>query len=176
MRAPTAVLLVGVMAVGGCGGSGSSDGSAVDVGPVNSGVSAVGGQAMVDAQLAFARCMRKQGIDFPDPGSRGMGFDPRSQGISEERLKEAEEGCRPEAKAIADAAPPRDAERLEDDRDATLRLARCMRDQGQDVPDPVSGEGGTSISVPPDAKTNPQFEQAFEKCEQFLRDGGPQDR
>lgn len=177
MRALTAALLTAAVAFGGCGGSSdSSEDPVQDGGSANGGVSAVGGQAMVNAQLTFARCMRKQGIDFPDPGAKGFQFDPSSQGISDERLKQAEQNCKTEARAIAEAAPKPDVQKLEEDRDAMLRFARCMREQDQDVPDPSLSQGGTSVSVPPDAKTNPEFQRASKKCEGLMRTGGPEER
>ena len=130
---------------------------------------------MIDAQLAFARCMRKQGLDFPDPGAdAAREFDPASQGVKETRLEQAEANCRKELEAVRDAAPRRSPDDLASDRERTLSFARCMREHGQDVPDPAVGDesGGTSVSVPADAKTNPQFLEAQKKCESALRGTG----
>ena len=56
-----------------------------------------------EAMLAFAECMREQGIDMPDPGAGGLigrvggddDIDPRS-----EAFQEAEEACREHLEAI----------------------------------------------------------------------------
>ncbi|HEX8742025.1 MAG TPA: hypothetical protein VF712_02720 [Thermoleophilaceae bacterium] len=158
------------LALAGCSGGESRETAA----PASDqgGLSASGGQALVDAHLAFARCMREQGIDFPDP-KPGGGFEVGPETASPERLKEAEEACAEERKAIAEAAPPPSEEELAEDRDATLRFARCMRGEGQDVPDPRPGEGGTSVSVPPNAKSDPGFQRAQRRCEGLIRDAAP---
>jgi hypothetical protein len=158
-----------VLALGGCGGSeDATEGAAAGGG----GVAPVGGQAMLDAQVEFARCMRAHGVDFPDP-KPGRGFELDPGAVGESRLKEAESRCSRESRAIRDAAPERSPEQLEQDRDATLAFARCMRREGQDVPDPEAGGGGTSVEVPADAKTDPAFQRAQERCDRRLRDAAP---
>ena len=105
MRRVAATAVVLALGVPGCGsgesppgtGGGASNGG---------GVTAVGGQDMVDAQLALARCMRRQGIDFPDPrAGRGFEFDPGDTRIDARRMRAAERKCAPFARAVAEAAP-----------------------------------------------------------------------
>lgn len=134
------------------------------------GVAAVGGQPLADAHLAFARCMRRQGIDFPDPGP-GKGFE-LGRGQDETRVRAAERRCDRYRRAIADATPKPSARRLQQDRDATLRFARCMRRHGANVPDPRLTEGGTSVAVPSDAKTDADFQRASRACERTMRGAG----
>ena len=161
------------IAVAGCGGGGGEEavrGSARDSG----GVQARGGSALIEAQTRMARCMRRQGIDFPDPGSaRGFELDAGQDGVDGPRLRAAERRCARYARAVAEAAPRPSAQEQGRARDLTLRYARCMRRNGADVPDPrVGGEdGGTAVEVPADAKSDPRFRRAAERCEGLLRGG-----
>jgi hypothetical protein len=170
VRSAAAVGLAAVaLGLAACGGSGAPSAGG---GPGrDAGVAPRGGQAMVDAQLAFARCMREQGVEFPDPGSGGFEMEPKPG--SEPKLEAAERACAKERKAIADAVPPRSEEEMEADRDATLRFARCMRREGQEVADPGPRGGGTAVTVPPGSKSDPAFQRAQARCEGELRDAAP---
>jgi hypothetical protein len=174
-RAALITVLAALVGAGsGCAGAGSGGDTAkppTDAG----GVSAAGGQAMIDAQAALARCLRRHGVDVPDPGSGERAeFDPGAAGLSEADIRQAEAKCERERRAVAEAAPRvSDADRRRA-AELGLRYARCMREKGQDVPDPsLSDEsGGTAIELPGDAKRDPAFQAAAAKCEQILRDGG----
>ncbi len=160
-------------ALAGCGGGDESDDQPrTPAGGSSGGVTARGGQALIDAQAAMARCMRRQGIDFPDPGAgRGIEFDPAKQGIDRRRLRAAEGKCARHRRAIAEAAPRLSAGEQQQARDLTLRYARCMREHGASVPDPRAGGegGGTAVEVPAGAKSDPAFQRAARKCEGILR-------
>ena len=117
-------------------------------------------QAMAD----FAECMRKEGIDFPDPGQGGFRLkgDPDEIGAAEEACKELREKIEP---------PELSDEQEAEFKDAALAHARCMREEGIDFPDPeFSGDGGARINLgksgidPDDA----DFKAAQEKCEDEL--------
>ena len=59
-------------------------------------------------------------------------------------------------------------------RDAQVKFAECMRDQGIDFPDP-GADGGVRIQVGPDSGIDPQeFEAASKECEEFREDIRPQ--
>lgn len=100
-----------------------------------------------EAALAFAECMRGEGIDFPDPtvGADGSielvgGGGPQAlQG--QDGVDEAFEACQGE---LGDAAflPGGDgaADQAEIE-DTLLGFAECLRDQGLDVDDPQVGGG-----------------------------------
>ena len=171
-RSLTLATCLAAAALAGCGdGAGDDEGGRAPAGD-SDGVRARGGQALIDAQAAMARCMRKQGVDFPDPRpGRGFEFDPGKAGIDERRLRAAERSCARYQRAIAEAAPRLSAREQQRSRDLTLRYARCMRAQGADVHDPrASGEdGGMAVEVPADAKSDPSFQRAAKKCEAILR-------
>ena len=159
-------------ALGGCAGDGGGDEGAPTQAGGSDGVRARGGQALIDAQAAMARCIRAQGIDVPDPRpGGGFELDPGEGTIDERRMRAAERRCVRHRRAIAQAAPPLSAPQRARARDLTLRYARCMRANGADVPDPrASGEGGgMAVEVPAGAKSDPAFQRAAGKCERLLR-------
>ena len=170
-RGVTVLALMASVVLGACEGQASSDRREP---PAGRAISPAGGRAMADAQAAFARCMRAQGVDFPDPRPGGGGFelDPVSNPGLERRIEEAEAGCEAERRAIAAAAPRLSARDRRRELEIGLRYARCMREQGQQVPDPRASDesGGTAIAVPPDAKTDPDFQRASRRCEHILRE------
>jgi hypothetical protein len=173
--APAALVALAAAAAG-AGCTGDNGGGSPGAGrPASGSVSAAGGQALVDAQAEFARCLREHGVDMPGPSAqRGFEFDPRAAGVSEDAMRAAEAKCDRERRAIADAAPKlSDADRRAAV-DAGVRYARCMREHGQDVPDPSLADegGGTAIEVPADAKENPAFQRATRSCEDVLRENG----
>ena len=171
-RVWTVGVAVAGIALGGCASTSESERTARPAGS-SDGVSARGGQALIEAQTAFARCMRRHGANLPDP-QPGRGFELAAGAVEERRFQAAERQCARHRRAIADAAPKRSEADRERDRDAALGYARCMRARGQQVSDPAAGnaEQGTAVSVPPDAKTNPAFQAASRACGHLLREGG----
>ncbi len=104
-----------------------------------------------DAALAYAGCMRENGIDMPDPvvTDDGEGRVSISQGASDrngskEEFLEAEEECRHFMEA---AMPTEDREPLSaEDMDKMLAFAQCMREHGIPMDDP-SADGGIRIGI-----------------------------
>jgi hypothetical protein len=167
------VVAIVVAAAAGCAGGASQRPAAEGAG--SGGISPAGGQALIDAQAQYARCLRRHGVDMPGPGEQEREFDPRAVGVSDEKMRTAEGRCELQRRAIAQAAPKvSDADRRAQV-DAGLRYARCMRQHGQDVPDPRLSDpgGGMSVEVPSDAKRNPAFEAAAHACEEVLREVAP---
>jgi len=102
-----------------------------------------------EALLAFAQCMRDNGIDMddPEPGTRGGGFFRGGPGggndsfdIESETFQLAQQACASILEAARpDLDPEAEAERLEEN----LAMAQCFRDSGfVDYPDPVIGSDG----------------------------------
>ena len=99
-----------------------------------------------EAALAFAACMRDQGLDFPDPtinadGSVdffGGGGPPQGDGAQQEGLPEALEVC---GDLIAGASFLPGGGDLTEFEDQLLEVAQCLRDEGIDVDDPDLSEG-----------------------------------
>jgi hypothetical protein len=104
-----------------------------------------------DALLAFAQCMRDNGIDMDDPqagagpGLRGFfggGPDRSASDIDRgsEEFQSAQEACSMYLEAMRpEIDPEAEQERLEEQ----LALAQCIRDHGyEQYPDPAIGTDG----------------------------------
>jgi hypothetical protein len=153
-------LLAVFLAATGCGG-GSEEGDP--------------GAEKEEAPIAFARCMREEGIDAPDPppAERGFGFVQPGPGDDEAKFDAARKKCQEEVEA--------NFEFLSEDQallfDNLVLFARCMRGKGIDFPDPDqstdrgAGEYIKRVSDPGD----PQFEEADDECRIEVRaaSGGP---
>lgn len=117
-----------------------------------------------EAPVAFAKCMREQGIDAPDPppGERGFGFVQPEEGGDEAAFDAARKECQEQVEA--------DYAFLSEDEailfDNLVKFARCMRGRNIDFPDPDqsidrgAGEYIKRVADPGD----PQFETADDEC------------
>ena len=128
-----------------------------------------------EALLAFAQCMRDNGIDMDDPqfgldgGRFGFGagdagapaFDPGSP-----EFQGAMESC---DTWLAALAPDTDAAAVAERAEQQLQIAACMRSFGYDFPDPTTGGGfGAQIRFLEDAGIDPQdptFRTDISECQ-----------
>jgi hypothetical protein len=182
-RRLTGALLGVALALAGCAGRTNNDGHDVaTAGGTSHGASASASAAPADEaekQRQFARCMRDNGIDMPDPKSDGNGgFGIQIGG----------DGSNPPDRAKVDAAMqkckqylPNGGEPPKQDpaqQEKVRQYAKCMRDNGvPNFPDPQSGGG---LMIGPDQgldPNDPTFKAADEKCRQYLpglgASGGP---
>lgn len=143
--------------------------------------------------LAFAECMRENGVDFPDPvveadGTVTFGLRPGGGGGGLQRLGEI--GRDPDLPAARDACgglleglafgPGQGGFDLIELQDALLEFARCMRDNGVDMGDPDLSRfapGGNDDGQPggPFGEIDlddPDFAAAFEVCQRQLPTAG----
>jgi len=122
-----------------------------------------------DAMLQYARCMREHGVDVPDPVDGRLTVDGR--GLSEEQMQAAESACA----QWQQLAEPEDGgqELTEEEKQAFLDQAKCMRDRGWNVSDPEFDGGRVSqkFQRSPDgpragdpAPGDPQFEADLQEC------------
>jgi hypothetical protein len=166
-----ALLLALTLSAGGCGPNEGSDGIATAGGPRGGDSPSPTGPSqenMQERMLAYARCMRENGIpDFPDPDftDDGRGVSLRMpEGVDRQKVEAANEQCR--------QYMPNGGEPGQVDPQALERLrkfAQCMRDNGfPDFPDP--GAGGLMINGnehPEWSPDNPDFVAAQKACEQY---------
>jgi hypothetical protein len=124
------------------------------------------------AMLDLARCMRENGIDMPDPQFEGGRVTQRMGGpnVDPEKLRKAEQACAKYREAIK--PPEMSDEDKEKFRKAALEHARCMREQGIDMPDPQFDEnGGAQIRMRRGSGIDPnsaKFREAQEACRDKL--------
>lgn len=140
-----------------------------------------------EAMLAYAECMREEGIDMPDPEFVGEGggsggviaitADADDEGrrdgpgvdFDSEEFEAAQETCGPimdEAIGDIEVDPERQAEM----REQMLEYSQCMRDHGIDFPDPEFGPNGQvtmsmgSDDGPPSKAEQEAMQEASEEC------------
>ncbi|MEO1065140.1 MAG: hypothetical protein AAFZ07_27305 [Actinomycetota bacterium] len=169
-----AVGFAGLLVLAACGGGDSDDSAPVievqGAGEVAAGsddgddAAAAGGAVATDEEqaLAFAECMRDNGVDFPDPtldadgsvdfgigpgggGGGGGGLDPQDDGV-----QDAFGACQSLLEGASFLPGGGDLTEFEDD---LLAFAECLRDQGLDVDDPDldafgPGAGGDGNATP----------------------------
>jgi len=126
--------------------------------------------------VAYAQCMRDNGVPgFPDPDSDG-GFDVVADElgvpIDSDQYRNAEQTCAP-------LLPTQGSHVQDEDYQAVLRYAQCMRDEGvPGYPDPPApaqgpdtkrGDSGDGAAID---RNSPQFQAAHEACKSLLPDGG----
>jgi len=154
-----AAAVVAGLAITGCGADDPAAGSADRQ------------QQARDAQLAFAQCMREQGVDMPDPepGERGLRLQV-PEGVSPDKVNEAQEACNHHLESIE--PPELSEEELEERKQAALDHARCMRENGvENFPDPTFEGGGAQLKIGPESGVDPEsqeFRDAQEACEDML--------
>jgi hypothetical protein len=162
---PTALALgAALVMLAACGGSGSGGDGA--------------GSTDDSKELAFAACLRKAGIDAPDPqrtADGGLRSEVRvPRGISRQRMQRIQQDCM--NKSGFHPKPPSKAEQARF-LDAALKFARCMRAHGVDVPDPQASGGGISLGTAgPKGKSGPDpsapaFRRAQEACQSLMPGG-----
>ena len=127
--------VVAALALGACGGSDDDGG----------GSSASSRQDKAfEGALKFAKCMREHGIDMPDPqrtGNGGIKQTVTGKPGSRAAMEAAQKACQ-KYMQIGGGRAPSAAEQAKV-KDAMLAYAKCMRDNGVDMPDPkFSGSGG----------------------------------
>jgi hypothetical protein len=132
-----------------------------------------------DAALKYAQCMRKHGVDMPDPQFNGNGMSmqiggPGKARIPKATMDEAQQACR---KIMESVKPPSmSKEDQAKARESALKMARCMREHGIDFPDPQFGQGGEiRQKIGPRAGANPddpRFQEAMKACAK-ASGGGP---
>lgn len=198
-----------ILVVGACGGSGGDEVASL-VGGTDTGsdTGTDGSQTdqhtdEEDALLAFAQCMRDNGVEgFEDPvvdadgsvqfGFRGRGTDGEDPfgGVDRETARNAMQTCQQDLDGIALGPGGSDFD-VEEFQDTFVEFAACMRDNGVQMDDPdfsnfgpgqgrEQGEGGGPFAdIDLD---DPDVRSALEACQSIFGDqnvpffgGGPGD-
>lgn len=153
-RRSLVVIAIGVLALAACGGSDTKAGVATlskDKASSSAASNKRASTASFRTQLlAYAKCMRDNGVDFPDPqfdsngrpqfhrqgGLRGPvdhGFAGLNENPAFEKARTACNDTRPDFARKSEQTPAQRAET----RTTVLKFAKCMREKGIDFPDPT---------------------------------------
>ena len=122
------------------------------------------------AALKFAECMRRHGVNVPDPkpGSGGLILrEGPAEAGSPALDAQADKACE---KYLKQAPPPQISAKQESRlRDAALKHARCMRRHGIDMPDPTfEGDGKMTQRIGPGTDpSNPAVQRAEKACAKY---------
>jgi hypothetical protein len=165
-----------VLVLAACGGGGDDSDGVASLGGQggDTGTTTTGSKDPQEAALEFTQCMREHGVDMDDPGPSG-GLQLQVGPGDEAKVQKAQEAC---GHLLENARPQLSEEQQNAMRDGLLAYAKCMREHGIDMPDPVFGEDGrvtqqTGRGVNPD---DPKFQKAAEACDPILdearRDAG----
>jgi len=104
-----------------------------------------------DAMLAYARCMREHGVDMPDPkvdsnGGVFMGIEGgEGNGPDQDTLIAAQKACESLMPKMGEGNPT--ATMDPEVQDKMLAFAKCMREHGVPMSDPVFSGGGATIQI-----------------------------
>lgn len=126
--------------------------SACSSGAEDGGVASAGGEAdqaengdavSLDAEaqaLAFAECMRDEGVDLPDPAP---GQDGLNEAFQHEDVQDTDQETIDEARTTCEEFLPQyehgsDPVHEQERQDSALEIAECMREQGFDVSDDLN--------------------------------------
>jgi hypothetical protein len=119
-----------------------------------------------EALIAFAACMRDQGMDFPDPSVDANGY-PRfdfenPESIDQDAMFEAGEECRYLIEGVVLNLLDFDTAEFDD---TFLEYATCMREQGiEDIPDSIDLTSIIEDGNLPFDPEDPDFVAADEQC------------
>jgi hypothetical protein len=165
LLALVAVAALGLLASA-CGGSSGEGVAQVDSTQTTTTDSDSPNRSKRDALVAFAACMRENGVpDFPDPKPSGSGlsldFDPSSP-----QFKTAQQSCRKLLPGGGEQKAQEQAEQLQE----ALEYSACMRENGvPSFPDPKAGsDGGIELNLPRGVDSDsPEFKAAENACRQL---------
>jgi hypothetical protein len=158
------VALVALTACGRQAGGGEVASAGGEPGPTAQGTE----QPSLDEEvraLAFAECMRGNGVDMPDPAPGEGGLREAFHGIQEDydqaTIEQALAACQ-------DLLPQRAHEGGHDSarEEVVLALAQCLREQGLEVPDDLFEGGGLHDMA------DEELRAAMEECRDVVAGGG----
>ncbi|MFF5976851.1 hypothetical protein ACFY7C_35645 [Streptomyces sp. NPDC012769] len=162
-RAAAAASLAAALSLLATACSGSDPGSSGS-GTKDGGVTEEGKKA--DQAFEHRKCLREQGLDVPEPkpGEKGVGLTIGGDGMSKEKMEKAFKACQSKSGGSGFGKEPTQA-----DKDKALAYAKCMRENGFNMPDP-SFDGGAQKAMPmPQGAEKDKMEKAAKACEGVVR-------
>ena len=132
---------------------GDADDSSDDLGDADDGTAATGEPTDEEQALAFAECMRDEGIDWPDPSTSAdgstdlLGGQTLAQvaGSSPEATQAAADVCAPLLEGASFLPGSGSGTFDAESQDAFVEFAECLREEGLEVSDPDFSAGGNPL-------------------------------
>jgi len=161
------------LALGACAGAGGGGGVASLSGDGQATTTTVAGKKdFQQARLEWAECMRKNGVDVPDPGADGRvrverrvtGGGKRGAFPDDPGFDQAMKAC----EHLMQGVEPPSGFNPEQLQERVLAMTKCLRDKGFDVPDPqFNGRGGVLMRRTPDGvdPESKEFRDALRDCQ-----------
>jgi hypothetical protein len=142
-------LVLGIVALAGCGGSGSSGGSTA---------------SEEEEGLAFTECLRAHGVEVEDPKPGQQNIEVPDSG--DPATKQALAACNGK---LGSAGQELSSEEGEEFREGALALAECFREEGIEMGDPeFLGPGKFHLDIEGIGTGSPAFKAAQEACGEKL--------
>jgi hypothetical protein len=162
LAALVAVLAL-ALAAGACDGGGGKGEGVASLGDGKATSTTGAGGGSIQADLAYARCMRQHGINLPDPKTDANGRtdwgEARPVNPDDPKFKAARQACRQYRENGGQAQRPSPQQQQE-----MVAFARCMRQHGINMPDPKPDGTVDMRRVNPD---DPKFKAAERACPGF---------
>jgi hypothetical protein len=161
------------LALGACAGAGGGGGVASLSGGGQATTTTVAGKKdFQQARLEWAECMRKNGVDVPDPGADGRvrverrdaGGGKRAAFPDDPDFDKAMKAC----EHLMQGVEPPAGFNPEQMQERVLAMTKCLRDKGFDVPDPqFNGRGGVLMRMAPEGvdPESKEFRDALRDCQ-----------
>lgn len=108
--------------------------------------------------VSYAACLREHGLNVPDPDASGALAMPEGYDRNDPAVLAAEQAC-------ADQLPTVTEEQRAANDDEMLAMARCMRENGVDIADPINGE----VRIP--MVDQEALDSALEVCSRTVAQG-----
>ncbi|PRY46443.1 hypothetical protein [Umezawaea tangerina] len=122
--------------------------------------------ADMDKMREFAKCMRDNGVNMPDPQEGGgviaLG-SADAESVDADKMKKADEACR---KLLPNGGEFK--EPSQEEKDKMREQAKCLREHGIDMPDPDAESSGKGQAIPLDDTA--KLQEAMKAC--GMGDGG----
>lgn len=155
------VLVAAALSLAACGGGDDPGGDGVASingnGQNSQAPAAADDEFTQDEQLAFARCMRENGVDMPDPVDGRISISAAGGPEEMAKAEKANEACRHLLPNGGVPQPP-----TPEELDKMRKMAQCFRDNGVDVPDPDPQNPG--MTLPNLDPQDPKMQKAMEAC------------
>jgi hypothetical protein len=157
------LLIVPLLTLAACGSNPSDDGVASAGGSAISASSASpqGKLDPKDAAVKYAQCMRANGVEYPDPGTKQ---DRQGVRVTDAFIK-ADRTCKTWHEASSDYL----AALVPEVMDGKRKYAQCMRERGMKVSDPDPNTGSYRVDVTD--KDKDKFLSASNQCKHYLLSG-----